>query len=664
MKNPLHRSLSLLAALYALAFAPHCLAEASASVQGQALQLSSPALSMGWRATADGLTTSGLVDHLADRKISLAPDAFSIALSDGTLLQSSHMSVTSPPRLERLAAEPGASTEALHHAGWRIVATLEAKDRLRAEWRAELRDGSDYVRQELVLTALASDQPISSVRLIDATGPDMRLTGNVKGSPLASGNLFLALEHPAALARLAADRGTMEIARELPLKAGQSVTYSSVYGTTAPGQLRRGFLAYLERERAHPYRTFLHYNSWYDIGYFTKYDQADALDAIEGIGQELNARRGVKLDSYLFDDGWDDRQGKWAFHSGFPDGFGPIKAATAKYGAAPGIWLSPWGGYGKPKTERLEASKALGLETNPGGLVLSGPKYFALFDQATEGLVRNAGINQFKIDGTGNADSVYPGSPFDSDFQAAISLIAKWRTIKPDLFINLTTGTYPSPFWLKYADSIWRGGEDHQFLGVGSWRQRWITYRDADTYSGVVSSGQLYPLNALMLHGIIYARHAKHLSDDPANDFTDEVRSYFASGTQLQELYVSHSLLTPANWDALAEAAKWSRANADTLKDSHWIGGDPGQLEVYGWGSWSPAKGIITLRNPGDRPQGFSLDVGSALELPRGAARRYRLSPLWASGAARRLPVAEAGKPVLLTLNPFEVLTLEAVPTP
>jgi len=30
--------------------------------------------------------------------------------------------------------------------------------------------------------------------------------------------------------------------------------------------MRRDFLAYLELERAHPYRTFLHYNTWYDIG--------------------------------------------------------------------------------------------------------------------------------------------------------------------------------------------------------------------------------------------------------------------------------------------------------------------------------------------------------------------------------------------------------------
>jgi len=83
--------------------------------------------------------------------------------------------------------------------------------------------------------------------------------------------------------------------------------------------------------------------------------------------------------------------------------------------------------------------------------------------------------------------------------ESAAALIADLRAEKPDLYVNLTTGTYPSPFFLRHAVSIWRGGEDHDFAGVGSDRQRWITYRDADTYAGIVKKGPLFPLNALML---------------------------------------------------------------------------------------------------------------------------------------------------------------------
>ena len=164
-------------------------------------------------------------------------------------------------------------------------------------------------------------------------------------------------------------------------------------------------------------------------------------------------------------------------------------------------------------------------------------------------MVTKYGVNQFKIDGTGNVNQVFPGSLFDSDFSAAIHLIERLRQQDPGVFINLTTGTWPSPFWLRYADSIWRGGEDHSFDGVGSWRQKWITYRDEQTYRNVVEGGPLFPLNSLMLHGLIYAKEAEHLSTDPNHDFPDEVHSYFGSGTQLQEMYITPSLLSAQDWD-------------------------------------------------------------------------------------------------------------------
>ncbi len=73
-----------------------------------------------------------------------------------------------------------------------------------------------------------------------------------------------------------------------------------------------------------------------------------ALNVINAFGQELVEKRGVKMDSFLFDDGWDNDATLWQFDkTNFPNGFAPLKVAAAKYGAAPGIWLSPWGGYGE-----------------------------------------------------------------------------------------------------------------------------------------------------------------------------------------------------------------------------------------------------------------------------------------------------------------------------
>jgi hypothetical protein len=297
------------------------------------------------------------------------------------------------------------------------------------------------------------------------------------------------------------------------------------------------------------------------------------------------------------------------------------------------------------------------MEIDSQGYALSGPKYYDLFHRVTLSLVKDFGINQFKFDGTGSPDKQYPGSAFSSDFEAAIQLIHDLRAARPGLFVNLTTGTWPSPFWTRYADSIWRGGNDHSFAGVGPWREKWITYRDGDTFHGIVEKGPLYPLNSLMLHGMIYGQYADHLKDDPSGDFRNEVRSYFGTGTQLEEMYITPSKLTPANWDDLAASAKWAFGNRETLVDTHWVGGDPLNLEVYGWASWTPRKGILVLRNPSDKPQAFYLDAERVFELPPNVKGTWHgRSPYADSPAALDLKVSE---PQIVDLKPFEVRVME-----
>lgn len=51
-----------------------------------------------------------------------------------------------------------------------------------------------------------------------------------------------------------------------------------------------------------------------------------------------------------------------------------------------------------------------------------------------------------------------------------------------DPWINLTTGTWPSPFFLLWADSIWRGSWDLGHVKAGQLdgltpRQNWIVWR-------------------------------------------------------------------------------------------------------------------------------------------------------------------------------------------
>ena len=635
---------------------------AQAPITPNSFSISNSALRATWQISNNKFSAGEFRDLLAQKSLGAPVNPFVLLLSDGHVLTASDMKVTSTPTIENLKSNPSASKLSERIPGKVISLQLyDNASQLSLTWRAILRDGSAYIRQEITLSAKDQDVAIREIRLIEWIMSDAHVAGQVRGSPVVDGTAFLGFEHPLSSCVVAPTRVRCKLDRELPLRKGHEVTYSSVVGVTS-GSVRRGFLNYIERERAHPYRTFLHYNSWYDLGYFTRYDETQALDVVRSFGTELTEKRGVKLSSFLFDDGWDDPATLWKFNSGFSSGLSKIKLEAEKFGAHPGIWMSPWGGYGDPRQQRVTAARAAGYEIVANGLALSGPKYYPLFHDTCLKMIRDYGVNQFKFDGTGNANRVVAGSEFDSDFDAAINLITDLRVEKPDLFINLTTGTYPSPFWLLYADSIWRGGEDHSFLGVGSNRERWITYRDADTYEHVVLDGPLYPLNSLMLHGLIYAKHAKNLDTDPNHDFKNEVRDYFGTGTQLQEMYITPALLSSDDWDNLAESAKWSRANADVLVDSHWIGGDPGQLEVYGWASWSPRKGILVLRNPSDQPQNISIDIAKAFDLPPNATRTFRLHSPWKEDAAAPSITIQAGQPREFRLKPLEVLVLDATP--
>lgn len=631
-------------------------------MRGDACSFGNDIVALRWAVKDTRLAEFSLIDCALGRTLPiLAP--FALLLADGTRVGLDELRVVAPVTEAALAPNPHAFRLAERIAGRSVSATLiDTQGRLQVEWSVEQREGSGYLRACLAVTALLRDEHIAVVSLLTTRAADAQASRELKGTPVIAGNFYLGFELPMAASHVDGDSVSFTVQCASPLRRNRTLAYSAVAGVVRAGQLRREFATYLERERAHANRPFLHYNSWGDIGYLTPYSQTQALERIETIGRKLHRARGVEIDSFLFDDGWDDLGGGWHFSNEFPNGFLPLRDAAARYGAALGVWLSPWGGYGPPKQKRVTRGRAAGYEVIDDGLALSGPSYYRRFHEVVMDLLDEHGVKQFKFDGTGNADRVFPGSLFDSDWDAAIHLIEDVRAARPETFISLTTGTHPSPFWLRYVDAIWRGGEDDGSAGVGSDRERWITYRDAQTYHNVVVRSPHFPLNSLMLHGVVYAQCNPRLNSAVGNDFANEVRSYFGSGTQLQELYITPALLNEYDWDVLADAARWARANADVLRDSHWIGGAPDQQAVYGWAAWTSRKTIVTLRNPDSRARCFALDLRRQLELPAAAAGRFVSRRVWRAADSAIPAVLDADLPQEVQLAPFEVLTLELLP--
>jgi hypothetical protein len=526
-----------------------------------------------------------------------------------------------------------------------------------------LNANNNYSYIDFSLDSLHGSKQINAFSILPFQAKAPFVYGSINSSPIVSDNFFITPQNPLVNTLVTGSSVTQTIPLKLPLAEGKPISYRTYVGTFSDGQLRRNFNEFLNAARDRPYSPYLHYNSWYDIGYFNPYTEAEALSRIQQFGDELVTKRKVSMDAFLFDDGWDDLKGKWDFSEFFPNGFSKLKIASDQIHAQLGIWLSPWGGYATPLEKRVSHAAELGYTLIDGKFALSDPVYYKSFHEKVMSFIKDQGITFFKLDGTGDADTTTAGSEFTSNFDAALHLITDARQANKDVFINLTSGTTASPAWLFFADSIWRGGIDTNYYGPGtaSAVQQWMTYRDLETYRSIVKKGPLFPLNSLMLHGVVYAKQAGDLSKQSPKDFSDQAWSYFATGTQLQEMYITPDLLTPENWDILAKAVLWTRQNKEVMFDSHWVGGDPSNLDVYGWAGWSHTKSIITLRNPSpDISQSFFLKPGAQLEVPKGQPSRFNVQLVYGKNTTVPTTIRDG---VQITLAPLELITLELTPT-
>lgn len=565
-------------------------------------------------------------------------------------LAASRFKVFEGPKMVDLAAEPKNPRAASHQPGKAIVAKLRDESTgLNVLWKAVLRDGSNYLREELTLMAGSRPVVLTGVQLLDREAPGAARLGTVPGSPVVAGNCFFGAEIPVFSSEVASGEFACGFPCTYRLEGRQSVSFSSVSGVVPEGQLRRGFQYYLERERARPARQYLHFNGWYDTG--TGVSESNLLGVIDAYHRELITKRRVALDGFVIDDGWDDaRDSFWGWKkSALPNGLEKARAAAESAGSRLGIWISPLGGYGEAPM-RIANARKLGL-TDGDKLDLSDPRYYTWFRDKCLDLMRTDHVGYFKWDKAG--EGVNP------HFMSLLRLADELHEADPSLFLNVTVGTWPSPFWLNHVDCTWRDGADIGWIGKGDKREQWLTFRDATTYSNVVKRGPLYPLNSIMLHGIALGHHFQGKTvAEAGNHLRNDCRSFFATGTCMQELYLSPDLMDAAAWDDVAETATWARKRAAILKDSHMIGGDPAKLEPYGWASWSTGGAIVALRNPDDAPKSITIEAGSIFELPSGASTTFALKAAYQDQRIRSLDL-QAGNSVTVELQPFEVLVFD-----
>jgi hypothetical protein len=601
------------------------------------------------------LNISGSVDKESNDRLSLPGlPVFELILDDKSVINSDSFILSGTPSIESVSGTEAETSVAGKQPGKKCSAIFtDQVTGLTLHWEAVLKNGSNYVRQVFRLEGKNTGR-IIRMNLLKLPSNGISVNGTVDGSPLIRNNMFFALEYP--LSKNSEDG--KYITSFFP---GVQNTLSTAWGVTPAGQMRRGFLYYVERERIHPYRQVLHWNSWYDISYSGKQlTQEECIDRIKTFGDSLIKKRNTHMDAFLVDDGWDEHTSLWDFHSGFPQGFSNLKKTASLYNTDIGVWLSPFGGYGKEKALRLEYGKKQNppFETNKSGFSLAGPVYYKRFREVTSKFIKDYDVYMLKFDGVGagsGADVIY-----QRDVEAFLKLLQDLLKQKPELYLDLTTGTWPSVYWLKFGDNIWRGGHDTDMEGEGSNRQKWITYRDADVYRNVVSRGPLFPLSALMTCGICIAdlgMPSKFEMND--KDIADEIWSFFATGVNLQELYVNPHKLSSSNWDCLALAAKWAKENEELMADIHWAGGNPGKGEIYGYAAWSRGKALLSLRNPSSEEKVFTVEVRKILDLPSGETDNYLFTDAIARRYENKNLTVGSGSTFSVRLKPFELKVME-----
>ena len=458
--------------------------------------------------------------------------------------------------------------------------------------------------------------------VLNADGSDNTSSGNINLSYTKTEYLHLAAPTETEVVG--------EWSRQTTLAKGKTWKVGTVVGIIAPGQARRSFLCYSERERAVPWRAFPMYNSWFELNidrnndqnYTGNFNESQCSEVLDQWKRHLFNKYGVGIGSFVWDDGW-DIYGTWEFNTNFPDGFQNLSDKAWSMDSQIGAWLGPVGGYGQSGNYRRS------YWSSRGGMQLSNPAYYNVFLDRTSYMLNTYHFNFFKFDGISaqfSATGPDNGATGEENAEAIIDIEQKLREVKPDVFLNTTVGTWASPFWFQVTDAVWRQEKDWGTMGnQGNSREQWITYRDRLVYQNFVQNSPLCPINTLMTHGFILSKYGGGVANMSKNynDIVREMRCAFACGSGMVEVYADFSLMNSINggklWGELADCIKWQKAQEDVLPDVHWVGGNPwdgSKANVYGWAAWNGERATLALRNPATSAQTFTTTLREALEIP------------------------------------------------
>ncbi|HIE52501.1 MAG TPA: hypothetical protein EYP85_12145 [Armatimonadetes bacterium] len=541
-------------------------------------------------------------------------EEFLLQLLDGPALTTADFEVA---EVQAQSGETAALTVTLRHAG---------RPRLQVVVHYTARDGEHWLRKWLEVEGEAIVDRVEVERFRTDAQADL---GGF-GQPLYfAGHWFLGLEYPGAYQVV--EEGVVSL-RHFPGRARftSKVAVCGGRARVGPGlapidrQVAEAFDRYLRAVRRPP-RSFLQYNSWYDLR-GPEMTVTNFIARFHQFREKLLEPYGLTLQAFVPDAGWQLRQSIWACNPRLlPQGFRPLAEELEKHGSRLGLWM-PLNGYGLDTHWGWEQ----GYEVSNRGpyYCLVGPRYNAALRDMIRRRLEEGNLAYFKHDfnhlrceaeGHGHLPTERHG--FEANLDAELDLLAYERRLQSDIFLNLTSGMWLSPWWLLHADTIWMAASDFGYdktypqLSPREWA---MSYRDEHLYRKYRLQQRQFPLSALMTHGLIHGqRNRLGGPHETLAEWSDYVVMYYARGVMLKEWYLTPDLL-PDDWaEVLGRATQWASANTETLLHTRLIGGEPRRGEVYGYAHWSARKGILALRNPGLEEQPFTVTLNERPAFPQ-----------------------------------------------
>ncbi len=469
-------------------------------------------------------------------------------------------------------------------------------------------------------------------------------------------------------------------------QAGKMVTWDSVVGAARSTDylvVQSDFYEYIETI-ATPTDFRQQFNSWYDN---MKNITAENIKSSFFEVEKGFTQHGVNpLDSYVVDDGWINYNSFWDFDrnpSKFPNELYDSSLQVQQFGSNFGLWLGPRGGYGTQTTiANWIQQNGLGSVNHQSGndINISDARYLnKLVTDIFLGYQQKFDINYWKLDGMllnpATAETPYhvTGNPFytiSETYERWTDMFEDMRAQRGDkgLWLNMTSYANPSPWHVQWVNSVWMqntgdSGFDYKFNSTD--QEAMLTYRDGDYYDFFNENQWQLPNKYFYNHDPVYAKtaHSAPGGKHPIKYSDEELREHLymlgTRGTAFWEYYYSPSMFDDDKWDINAEAANWIEDNFNILQKSKMFGGNPETGDVYGYSCWNGNEGIVSIRNPKDVEQTYTLTYDRLVGVNEGMKDVYGKVVIGDIDKYQTNEPLSYGNQITFTLKPKEVLIMQ-----